>query len=63
MAVSVQTVLDDRIAQYVNRLKAQRHETEAAVVRELIEAGYDEAVRQLHRPLSTWGNDVPYSCG
>ena len=36
------------IAQYINRLKAQRHETEAAVVRELIEAGYDEALRQLH---------------
>jgi len=36
------------ITQYVNRLKAQRHETETAVVRELIEAGYDEAVRRLH---------------
>ena len=48
MAVSVQTVLDDRIAQYVNRVKAQRHATEAAVVRELVEAGYAETVRQLH---------------
>ena len=48
MPVSVQTVLDDRIAQYVNRIKAQHHATEAAVVRELIEAGYEETVRQLH---------------
>ncbi|MGH8069473.1 MAG: hypothetical protein ACRERE_30395 [Candidatus Entotheonellia bacterium] len=48
MAVSVHTVLDDRIAQYVNRVKAQRHATEAAVVQELVEAGYTEAVRQLH---------------
>jgi hypothetical protein len=48
MAVNVQTVLDDRIAQYVNRVKAQRHATEAAVVRELVETGYAETVRQLH---------------
>jgi AraC-like DNA-binding protein len=48
MAVSVQTVLDDRIVQYVNRVKAQRHATEAAVVQELVEAGYAETVRQLH---------------
>jgi hypothetical protein len=48
MAVRVETVLDDRIAQYVNRVKAQRHATEAAVVQELVEAGYAEAVRQLH---------------
>ena len=48
MAVRVETVLDDRIAQYVNRIKAQRHATEAAVVQELVEAGYAEAVRQLH---------------
>jgi hypothetical protein len=48
MAVSVQTVLDDHIAQYVNRVKAQRHATEAAVVQELVEAGYAETVRQLH---------------
>ena len=48
MAVHVETVLDDRIAQYVNRVKAQRHATEAAVVQELVEAGYAETVRQLH---------------
>lgn len=48
MAVRVETVLDDRIAQYVNRVKAQRHATEAAVVQELVEAGYAEVVRQLH---------------
>jgi hypothetical protein len=48
MPVSVQTVLDDRIAQYVNRVKAHRHATEAAVVQELVEAGYAETVRQLH---------------
>jgi hypothetical protein len=48
MAVRVETVLDDRIAQYVNRAKAQRHTTEAAVVQELVEAGYAETVRQLH---------------
>lgn len=48
MARSVQTVLDDRIAQYVSRVKVQRHATEAAVVRELVEAGYGETVRQLH---------------
>ena len=35
---------------YLDRIKAQRHATEAAVVRELIEAGYEETVRQLiHR--------------
>ena len=48
MAVSVQTVLDDRIAQYISRITAQRHTTEAAAVQELIEAGYEETVRQLH---------------
>jgi len=48
MAVSVHTVLDDRIAQYINQVKAQHHATEAAIVRELIEAGYTETVRQLH---------------
>ena len=48
MAVNVHTVLDNRIAQYVNHIKAQRHATEAAVVQELVEAGYAEAVRQLH---------------
>jgi len=48
MAVSVQTVVDDRIAKYVNRLKEQRHATEAAVVRELVESGYEEILRHLH---------------
>jgi AraC-like DNA-binding protein len=48
MAVSVQPVLDDRIAKYVNRAKEQRHATEAAVVRELVEGGYEGAIRQLH---------------
>jgi hypothetical protein len=48
MAVSVHTILDGRIAQYVNRVKAQRHVTEAAVVQELVETGYGETVRQLH---------------
>ena len=48
MPVSVQTILDDRIAQYVNRMKAQHHATEAAVIRELIEAGYEETVRLFH---------------
>jgi hypothetical protein len=54
MAVSAQTVLDDRMAQYVNRMKAQHHTTEAAVVRELVETGYAETVRQLH---------ARYQCG
>ena len=48
MAVSVQTVVDDRIAKYVNRVKEQRHATEAAVVRELVEGGYEGVIRQLH---------------
>ena len=48
MAVGVHTVLDGRIAQHVNCVKAQRHATEAAVVQELVEAGYAETVRQLH---------------
>jgi AraC-like DNA-binding protein len=48
MAVSVQTVLDDRIAKYVNRVKEQRHATEAAVVRELVEGGYEGVIHQLH---------------
>jgi hypothetical protein len=51
MARSVQTVLDDRIAQYVSRVKVQRHATEAAVVRELVEAGYGETVRLSVREL------------
>lgn len=44
----MQTVLDDRNAKYVNQIKEQRHATEAAVVRELIEGGYEQVVRQLH---------------
>ncbi len=48
MAVSVRTVLDDRIAKYVNRVKAQRHATEAVVVRELVEGGYEEIILKLH---------------
>lgn len=48
MAVNVQTILDDRIAKYVNQIKEQRHATEAAVVRELVEGGYEQIVRQLH---------------
>jgi len=48
VAVSVQTVLDERIARYINRVKEQSHATEAAVVRDLVEGGYDEVVRQLN---------------
>jgi hypothetical protein len=48
MAVSVQTVLDDRIARYINRVKEQHHTTEAAVVQELSEGGYEEILRHLH---------------
>ena len=48
MAVRVETVLDDRIAQYVNHVKAQRHATEAAVVQELVEVGYAATVGKLH---------------
>jgi AraC-like DNA-binding protein len=48
MAVSVQTLLDDRVAKYVNRVKERRRVTEAAVVRELVEGGYDQVIGQLH---------------
>jgi AraC-like DNA-binding protein len=48
MAVSVQTIVDDRIAKYVNRVKDQHHATEAAVVRELVESGYEGILRHLH---------------
>jgi hypothetical protein len=48
MAVSVHTVLDDRVGKYVNRAKEQRHATEAAVVRELVEGGYEQIIRQLN---------------
>jgi len=46
--VNVQTIVDDRIAKYVSRLTEQRHATEAAVVRELVEGGYEQVLRQLH---------------
>lgn len=29
-------------------MKEQRHATDAAVVRELVESGYDEVLRRLH---------------
>ena len=48
MAVSVHTVVDDRVAKYVNRVTAQQHATEAAVVRTLVESGYEEVLRHLH---------------
>jgi len=48
MSVSVQTILDERIAKYINHVKEQSHATEAAVVRDLVEGGHDEVVRQLH---------------
>ena len=48
MSVSVQTVLDKHVAKYVNRVKEQRHATEAAVVQELVKGGYEEVIRQLH---------------
>lgn len=48
MAVSVQTVLDNRLSQYVNRVKAHRHLPEAAVVRELVEVGYEQVLLKLH---------------
>jgi hypothetical protein len=48
MSVNVQTILDDRIAKYVNRVQEQRHATEVAVVRELVEGGYEQVVRHLH---------------
>jgi len=39
MAVSVLTVVDDRVAKYVSRVTAQQHATEAAVIRTLVESG------------------------
>ena len=42
------TCLDDRVAKYFNGVKEQRHATEVAVVRELVESGYDEVIRRLH---------------
>jgi hypothetical protein len=46
--MNVQTVLDDSIAQYVNRVKAQRHTEESAVVQELVEGDYEQVLRKLH---------------
>lgn len=48
MTVAVQTVLDDRVARYVNRVKEQQHATEAAVVQDLVRTGYDRLLRDLH---------------
>ena len=45
MAVSVHTVVDDRVAKYVSRVTAQQHATEAAVIRTLVESGYEEVLR------------------
>ena len=58
MAVSVHTVVDDRVAKYVSRVTAQQHATEAAVVRDLVESGYEEIFRHLHGTLSAGGTDV-----
>ena len=48
MAVSVHTIVDDRVAKYVSRVTAQQHATEAAVIRHLVESGYEEVLRTLH---------------
>lgn len=48
MAVTVYTIVDDRIAKYVNRVKAHQDVTEAALLRELVERGYDQILRHLH---------------
>ena len=48
MAISVQTVIDNRIAKYVDRVKQYQHATEAAVIQELVEGGYDEVLHRLH---------------
>ena len=48
MAVSVQTVVDEHIAKYINRIKEQRHATEATVIRELVENGYERVILKLH---------------
>jgi hypothetical protein len=47
MAVSVHTVVDDRVAKYVSRVTAQQPATEAAVVRTLIESDSEEVLRTL----------------
>lgn len=48
MAVSVHTVVDDRVAKYVSRIKEQHHATEAAVVHDLVESGYEKVLSHLH---------------
>jgi AraC-like DNA-binding protein len=48
MAVSVQTIVDDRVAKYVSRVTQQQHATEASVVRHLVESGYEGVLRHLH---------------
>ena len=48
MAVSVLTVVDDRVAKYVSRVTARQHATEAAVIRTLVESGYEKVLRHLH---------------
>ena len=48
MTVSVHMVVDDRVAKYVSRVTAQQHATEAAVIRTLVESGYEEVLRHLH---------------
>ena len=57
MAVRVETVLDDCIAPYVNSVKAQRHATEAALVQELVEAGYAGTVLRPHARHQRHGKD------
>lgn len=46
--MTVQTVLDDRIARYVDRLKSEQHATETAIVRDLVEVGYEQVLTRLH---------------
>jgi len=48
MTMSVQTVLDDRIARYINRVKKEQHTEESKVVAELVEGGYEQVLLQLH---------------
>ena len=40
-------MVNDRVAKYVSRVTEQQHATEAAVVRELVESGYEEVLRHL----------------
>lgn len=48
MMTHVHTAIDPRIAKYVDRVKTQKQTTDADIVQELIENGYDDMVRQLH---------------